>query len=138
MRLATTTLFFCVAALLALGMVMLFSASTGQPQANYLIMQPIWCGLGLFGCLVAASGDYRWLKKYRWMPWTLLAVAIALLVAVLVPGIRAKINGASRWLRYGRFTMQPSELAKLALILALAYYGERHQRKRQGRRGLHG
>src|SRR5204863_111019 len=67
MKLATSTLFFCVAALLALGMVMLFSASTGQPQANYLIMQPIWCGLGLFACLFTASGDYRWLKKYPWI-----------------------------------------------------------------------
>jgi len=58
-----------------------------------------------------------------------LAIAVVLLVLVLVPGIRAKINGASRWLHVGRFTMQPSELAKLALIIVLAYYGERYQRR---------
>jgi len=55
MKFATTTLFFCVAALLALGMVMLFSASTQRPEANYLTMQPIWCGLGLLACLTTAS-----------------------------------------------------------------------------------
>jgi len=129
MKIATTTLFFCVAALLALGMVMLFSASTQRPEANYLVMQPIWCGLGLLACLTTASGDYRWLKKFSWIPWTLLAIATVLLVLVLVPGIRAKINGASRWIHVGRFTMQPSELAKLALIIVLAYYGERYQRR---------
>jgi len=129
MKLATSTLFFCVAALLALGMVMLCSASTGQPAANYLIMQPIWCAIGLVACLLAACGDYRWLKKFSWVPWTLLACAVVLLVLVLAPGIRTKINGASRWLHVGRFSLQPSELAKLALIIALAYYGERYQRK---------
>jgi cell division protein FtsW len=129
MKFATTTLFFCVAALLALGMVMLFSASTQRPEANYLVMQPIWCGLGLLACLITASGDYRWLKKSSWIPWTLLAIAVVLLVLVLVPGIRAKINGASRWIHVGRFTMQPSELAKLALVIMLAYYGERYQRR---------
>src|SRR5436853_3825751 len=129
MKLATTTLFSCVTALLELGMVMLFSASTGQPQANYLIMQPIWCLIGLLACLITASGDYRWLKKYSWVPWTLLGLALGLVILVLVPGIRTRINGASRWIHLGRFTMQPSELAKPALIIALAYYGERYQRK---------
>ena len=111
---------------------MLFSASTGQPEANYLVMQPMWCSLGLFACLIASSGDYRWLKRFSWMPWLLLAIAVALLVLVFVPGIRAKINGASRWIRYGKFSMQPSELAKIALIVALAFYGERYQRKMPG------
>jgi cell division protein FtsW len=130
MKLATTTLFFCVAALLALGMVMLLSASTGQPEANYLVMQPLWCGAGLFACLIMACGDYRWLKRYPWIPWLLLSVGVVLLVLVLIPGIKTKVNGASRWLHLGkRLTMQPSELAKLALIVCLAYYGERYQRK---------
>ncbi len=129
MKFATTTLFCCVAALLALGMVMLFSASTGQPEANYLVMQPIWGGLGLLACLIAASGDYRWLKKFSWIPWTVLGVAVILLVSALIPGIRVRVNGASRWLRLGGFTMQPSEMAKLALIIVLAYYGERYQRQ---------
>jgi cell division protein FtsW len=129
MRWATSVLFFCVASLLALGMVMLFSASTGQPEANYLVMQPIWCAIGLAACLTVAAGDYRWLKKYWWLNWVFFAITVALLVIVLVPGIRININGAYRWLRFGGFGLQPSELAKIALILVLAWYGERYQRQ---------
>src|SRR5437867_1639118 len=129
MKLATTTLFFCVAALLSLGLVMLFSASTGQSAANYLFMQPIWCALGLLACLIAAAGDYRWLKRFSWLPWTLWALALVLLILVLIPGIRTRVNGASRWIHLGKLTMQPSELAKLALIILLAYHGEACQRK---------
>ena len=129
MRWATSILFFCVTALLALGMVMLFSASTEKPEANYLVMQPIWCSVGLVACFLAAAGDYRWLKKYGWLPWIFFGVTIGLLVLVLVPGIGYTANGATRWLRLGRFTLQPSEVAKLALILMLAWYGDRYQRQ---------
>lgn len=107
---------------------MLFSASTGHKQTNYLLMQPIWCAVGLIACWLAATIDYRWLKAYPWVPWAVLAFVCALLALVLVPGIKVSINGASRWLKAGPFTMQPSELAKLGLIIALAHYGERYQR----------
>src|SRR5262245_50083094 len=129
MKPATTTLIFCVAALSALGMVMLFSASTGQPEARYLIMQPIWCALGLGACLAIASVDYRWLKKYPWIPWAVLSLAVILLVLALIPGIGIKTNGARRWLGMGSFRFQPSEFTKIALIVALAFYGERCQRQ---------
>jgi cell division protein FtsW len=129
MRIATSVLFFCVASLLALGMVMLFSASTGQPEANYLVMQPIWCAIGLIACVTVAAGNYQWLKKYWWLNWIFFAVTLALLVLVLVPGIRMNVNGAYRWLRFGGFGIQPSELAKIALILMLAWYGDRYQRQ---------
>jgi cell division protein FtsW len=127
-KFASRTLLGCVAVLLVLGMVMLFSASTGQKQTNYLLMQPIWCAVGLIACWLAAAIDYRWLKAYPWLPWALLAFVCALLTLVLVPGIKVTINGASRWLKAGPVGMQPSELAKLALIVALAHYGERYQR----------
>jgi len=129
MRIATSVLFFCVASLLALGMVMLFSASTGQPEANYLIMQPIWCGIGLIACLTVAAADYRWLKKHWWLNWIFFVITLVLLVLVLVPGVRINVNGAYRWLRFGGFGLQPSELAKVALIVVLAWYGERFQRQ---------
>ena len=107
---------------------MLVSASTGQPQAKYLIMQPIWCGVGLLVCGIAASGDYRWLKKFPWIPWALLICAIALLALVLIPGFGVRVKGANRWLAMGQFRFQPSELAKVALIIVLAWYGERYSR----------
>lgn len=125
MKAATSLLLFSVLGLLVLGIVMLVSASTGQPQAKYLVMQPIWAGVGLIALLVAASGDYRWLKRMWWVP---LLIAIVALVLVLVPHVGLQRNGASRWLGFGRFTLQPSEFAKVALIIALAWYGERYQR----------
>ena len=128
MKIPTTVLFFCVAALLALGMVMLFSASAGQAETKYLTMQPIWCALGFAALGLAAAGDYRWLKRYRWLPLAILAAVCVLLVLVLIPHAGFRINGARRWLRVGSFTMQPSELAKVALIIALAWYGERYHR----------
>ncbi|HLP75543.1 MAG TPA: FtsW/RodA/SpoVE family cell cycle protein, partial [Candidatus Paceibacterota bacterium] len=84
MKIAVTTLVFCVAALLALGMVMLYSSSMTQVGTRYLIMQLIWCGLGIVSCVMMASLDYRLLKKF-W--WVLFAVAVILLALVLVPHI---------------------------------------------------
>src|SRR6266581_8669709 len=134
MKLAVTLLVFCVAALLALGMTMLYSSTMGQPDAHYLRMQLMWCALGLAMCLTAAVLDYRLLKKIA-LP--LLVVSVFLLVLVFVPHIGLKIKGARRWLGQGGFRFQSSELAKLALIVALAWYGEQYQRQmRFWKRGI--
>src|SRR5258705_8872723 len=103
MKIAVTTLVFCVAALLALGMVMLYSASVAQAGARYLAMQLIWCALGLVGCIVAAALDYRILKKIWWL---LLAGAILMLVLVLVPGIGVVHGKARRWFSFGHASFQ--------------------------------
>ena len=124
MKLATSILVFCVGALIALGMVMLFSARVSQDGAHLLFMQLVWCGLGFVGFCVAMSVDYRHLKKIS-LP--LLIFAAMLLLAVLVIGIR--VNGAKRWLGYGSFRIQPSELAKLAVIIFLAHYADRFSRQ---------
>jgi cell division protein FtsW len=125
MRAAVTTLVFCVAALLALGMVMLYSSSMAQVGARYLVKQLIWCALGLVVCVVAAFTDYRLLKKYA---WPLLGFSVLLLFLVLVPHIGSRFGGARRWFDFHGVRFQPSELGKLALIIALACYGERYQR----------
>ncbi len=137
MKAAVTTLACCVAALLTLGLVMLYSSSmndlvsrkTGEiAGAKYLISQLIWCGMGLVVCFAAASLDYRRLKKFV-VP--VFIVALVALVAVLVlPEPWAKpIKGARRWLHLPFGNVQPSEFAKLALILMLAWYCERYQRQ---------
>lgn len=119
-------LVFCVAALLTLGMVMLYSASMVQVGARYLMVQLVWCVLGLVMCVAAAALDYRLLKK---VAWPLLVLAVVFLALVFVPHIGIRRNGASRWLGYNHTSFfQPSEFAKLALIIALAWYGERFQR----------
>ncbi len=125
MKWATTILSFCTASLLALGLTMLYSARMMQDGGHYLLLQLIWSGLGLVAAGVAAVVDYRLLKKFAWF---LLALAVVLLALVLVPGIGLRIGGARRWLGYGGFRLQPSEFAKLALVVCLAFYGERYQR----------
>jgi cell division protein FtsW len=126
MKPAVTILVFCVAALLALGMVMLYSSSMTQDGARYLVKQLTWCALGLVCCVTAASLDYALLRKHVWL---ICGVAVVLLAAVFIPQVGVKLNGARRWLGFGDLRVQPSEFAKLALIVGLAWHIERHQRQ---------
>jgi cell division protein FtsW len=126
MKVAVTILAFCVTSLLALGLVMLYSSSMTQVGAHYLMMQLIWCVFGFILCISAASLDYQLLKKYA---WPIFIVAVILLMLVLVPHIGRKINGARRWFDLHGVRFQPSELGKIALIIALAWYGDRFQRR---------
>jgi len=128
MKVAVTTLAFCIAALLALGLVMLYSSSMTQVGAHYLMLQLVWCALGFVLCVTATTLDYEWLKKCA---WPIFIVALVLLVLVLLPlphGFTKRINGAHRWFILPGMRLQPSEFAKLALILMLAWYGDRYQR----------
>ncbi len=126
MKVAVTTLAFCVAALLALGLVMLYSSSVTQAGARYLMMQLAWCACGLALCAATTTVDYQWLKK---LAWPIFLLAVFLLVLVLFPHIGRKINGARRWFDLHGVRFQPSELAKIALIILLAWYGDRYQRQ---------
>ena len=126
MKVAVTILVFCVAALLALGMVMLYSSSMAQVGAHYLAMQLVWCVLGLVACVVTTMVDYRQLKRIWWVP---LGIAVLMLALVLNKHIGSRINGARRWFSFGGMHFQPSEFAKIALIIALAWYGEHFQRQ---------
>src|ERR1700722_16878435 len=127
MKVAVTTLAFCVAALLALGLVMLYSSMmTTQAGARDLMMQLIWCALGFALCVTATALDYQLLKK---LAWPIFALALILLTLVFVPLIGHASHGAHRWIGRGRFTIQPSEFAKVALVIMLAWYGDRYQRK---------
>jgi len=128
MRRIAVTLFFSVAALTALGMVMLVSASIGVKEGNYLVMQPIWCCVGLIACWAAAALDYRVFKRLPWINIGIFLVVLGLLVLVLIPSIGSRVNGASRWLKLGPLSLQPSELAKVALVMLLALYADRYQR----------
>ena len=134
MRYATNTLAFCVAGLLALGIVMLYSAGMAQTGARYLTMQLYWAGLGIVVCFVATAIDYRWLKK---IAWPLLGLTVLLLILVLIPGIGIIRNGARRWFDLGPMNFQPSELAKITLIIGLAAWAEwQSTRMREFKYGL--
>ena len=126
MRYATNILAICVAALLALGIVMLYSAGMSQSGARFRNMQLVGAGLGMVVCFIATAIDYRWLKK---IAFPLLAFTLVLLILVLVPGIGLKLNGARRWFDLGPMNFQPSELAKISLIMALAAWSDLHARR---------
>ena len=139
MKVAVTILVFCVAALLALGMVMLYSSgmySSGMAAvgARYLTKQLAWCGLGLVACVATTMVDYRHLKKV-W--WVLFGLVIVMLALVLNRHFGSVHGGARRWFDLGHVQFQPSELAKLALLITLAWYGEHFQRQMpQWKRGI--
>jgi cell division protein FtsW len=127
MKVAVTTLVFCIASLLALGMVMLYSSSMAEAGARYLVKQLAGCALGIVSCVTAVVLDYRRLKKFA-LPLFLLGVF--LLTLVFVPQIGIQSHGAARWVGYHKTALfQPSEFAKLALLVALAWYCERFQRQ---------
>jgi cell division protein FtsW len=125
-----------VLALTLIGIAMVYSASgikaldaLDDPR-YFLGWQSVWAALGLLGMLAASRVDYH---RYRVLSLPLLVVAIVLLAAVLVPSLGTSVNGASRWLRAGPVGIQPAELAKLALILYLAFWlGARRDRIARG------
>jgi cell division protein FtsW len=117
------TLLACVVSMLALGLVMVFSASAGSALARshdkftVIRSQFSWAivGLGVMG--LCARFDYR---NLRYAAWPMLGLSMITLLLVFVPGLGMTKGGATRWLRLGGFSFQPSELAKLALVLYLA------------------
>jgi cell division protein FtsW len=108
-------------ALLGLGLVMVFSASSVRSFATYhssyaiAMKQAIFMAVGI-PCMWVASRLP--LKAWRILGYPLLLAAVAGLVLVLVPGIGRNVDGATRWIPLpGGFNLQPSELAKLGLAL---------------------
>jgi cell division protein FtsW len=111
----------CVAALVCIGLVVLFSASSpikGGPYA-YLYKQFIFLALALAAGWGVAMADLEQLRKVAWIA---AAVALAGLVIVLIPHIGITVKGSRRWLGFGGVRLQVSEFAKLALVFSLAHY----------------
>jgi cell division protein FtsW len=127
MRLAVGTITIVVGLLLILGLTMLNSIGMHHPKGLYFFYQQCqWLVIGLVACVVATSIDYR---RTRNLAYVFLGVTMVLLVLARVPGISREVNGAWRWLRFGPVTFQPSELAKVALIMSLAAYTHANRRR---------
>ncbi len=111
------------ALLLAVGLVMTFSASfveaarEGSPTA-IARRQLLWAALGVPVAVLLARTDPHQLRR---LAWPALGVSLALCALVLVPGIGVEVHGARRWLSLGPVGLQPSELAKLTVPLVLAH-----------------
>lgn len=113
-----------LAALMAIGMVNLWSASEGMGTPLYQ-RQILWLVVGGGLGLLAFSIDYR---HYEGLAYLLYGVGVVLLVVVLLIGVEVK--GAKRWMEIGWLRFQPSEYMKLGLVIALARYFYRHPRPR--------
>jgi cell division protein FtsW len=116
--------------LLILGCVIVLDASYvramntrafGYDPYYFFKRQAMWAGLSLVALAIASRFPYWRLRRF-WMIG--IAVSVVLLIAVMIPGIGREVNGARRWLGFGPMTFQPSEMAKLALVVFLARYSE--------------
>ena len=122
-----TVIVLAVLALTALGLLVVYSSSAmdgylssrADPFAT-LGPQLQWAAVGLVGMLVAMRVDYRWLRMVS-LP-LLLATAV-LLVLIQVPAFQVTVGGSAQWLKLpGLPAVQPSEMAKLALVIYLAHW----------------
>jgi len=134
MQIATTqqghydsALFAAILALIIISVVMVYSSSsvvalTSYDDAAYFARrQLIWAVAGLLLMAATMRMDHRLLGDQR-VVMAILLVSLLLLAATLAPGIGRTVNGSRRWLRFGLLSFQPSELAKVALVIYLSYY----------------
>jgi cell division protein FtsW len=110
----------CVFLLVAIGSVMVFSASAfhwsvGGDSTFFLRRQLAWIPIALLACWFFRSLDHGVLAKRHWQP---LAASLALLALVLVVG--REVNASRRWIHFGALQFQPSELAKISVIIFTA------------------
>ncbi|MBP9929811.1 MAG: putative lipid II flippase FtsW [Rhodoferax sp.] len=115
-------------ALLAWGLVMVYSATIAMPDnprfaryshSYFLVRHILWLAISFVAALIAFQVPVATWE--RWAPW-LFVISLLLLVAVLIPGLGKGVNGARRWLVLGPISFQPSELAKFSVLLYAADY----------------
>jgi len=117
-------------ALLGLGLVMIASASSEVAAAQsgnplyHMIRHLIYLVIGTAAALATLLVPMALWQRYS---GTLLLAAVVLLILVLLPGIGREVNGAKRWIGFGIFNLQPSELAKLFSVMFIAAYLVRRQ-----------
>ena len=123
-------LILAVATLVVIGCVMLFSTSAFAREGlkfgpQYLIKrQIVWLVIGFALCIAAANLDYhRWQRTW----WMWFGLSVVLLILCFIPPIGERINGSARWINLGVASFQPSELAKFAAIVALAWWFAREE-----------
>jgi cell division protein FtsW len=120
-------LFAATLGLALFGVVMVYSASAhlafaeNDTQYHYVKRQAMWTVAGLLAMMGAMHFDYGWLRDRRVVVGLMAATVVLLLAVFAFP----RINGAHRWIRFGGFSLQPSEVSKFALTIFLARFLER-------------
>lgn len=123
MRSVRSSILLIVAMLIAIGIVMIYSASAIYAHGNmgdslyFLKRHLLYLAIGLVAMLTAMSIDINYLKR---IAKPMILFTIILLIFVLIPHIGRETAGARRWFRFGFVNFQPSELAKIAMIVYLA------------------
>ena len=118
-------LLIAVLFLIIFGLVMIYSASSVwslykfNDSFKYVKQQSLFIIIGLFLMLLMAKTDYNWYYKKT---NSILLICLFLLVLVLIPGVGSIRNGSRSWFGIGAFGIQPSEFAKLGLIIFTAKY----------------
>ncbi|HYD49801.1 MAG TPA: rod shape-determining protein RodA [Terriglobales bacterium] len=109
----------CTVLVVSCGLATVFSAtySEAAPFSGILLRQMMWAGAGLVALLLALSFDYHWLERYGYFIY-----AGALVLLILTPLIGTAGGGARRWIAFGPVSIQPSEFAKIPVIVAIAAY----------------
>src|SRR5829696_3885683 len=124
-------LFTATLLLVCTGIVMVYSASAVMAMERFqtpylfLVKQLAWALIGLAVLPIVMRVDYRHYRQPA-VIWTALGVVALALVAVL---FAARVNGATRWLGFAGLTVQPSELAKVAVIIFMAALLERRMER---------
>src|SRR5208282_1283468 len=130
MRQERISLAITVLTLICIGIVMIYSAScvnamqTYGDSLYYLKRHMLFLVLGMVASFFVLRVDYRQIQPYARM---MIGICIVLLVLVLIPHIGNESYGARRWFKLGVFHFQPSELAKLAMIIYTADFLDRKQ-----------
>jgi rod shape determining protein RodA len=108
------------AAVSALGALMILSSTRGTDpdvyDLSYLRKQVLFLVMGVVGMVLVTLVDYRRLRDFAWLPYTVVMVLLALVVSPL----GTEQRGTQAWFEIGAFQLQPSELAKVVVILAVA------------------
>jgi cell division protein FtsW len=125
-------LLLAVLALVGFGIVMVYSTSAilagdrfGDPY-YFLKRQALYAGFGFVLMILMMFFPYEMLKRFA---YPILILSILFLIAVLIPGIGHRAGGSMRWLKIQSFSFQPSEFAKLGLVIFLAYFLTKKEEK---------
>lgn len=116
--------------LLSLGIIMVLSASapsslsTNGNSYTYVIKQLAFAIIGIILMFIISRFDYRIYKKFYKIAYI---ISIAALISVIIPGIGVEVKGAKRWINLGFGNFQPSEIAKIGLIIFYAGYLTEHK-----------
>lgn len=102
------------------------SAGAIRPNPLALVKkQAIWMCVGFTACIVSAFIDFNFLRKIA-LPFAIFS--FILLMLVFVPGVGETVKGSTRWIKIGSFVFQPSDVAKLSIVIWMAAYLQHFQR----------